>query len=278
MNDRLQRLRRDLTEAVAPPTCPTGYRVRTFAADDAPTVHRLLEVGYAQGGGHIGAFEEWWPSLRDDDEFAPDLCFLALNERQEIVGVAQCWTSAFIKDLVVHPLARRRGIATALLRRVFWEFRRRGVKHVDLKVQVDNPTGAVRLYKELGMREVALDGSLGLWWGRTSLFYDTPSLLNSAKWCSRVAMPMWVHSTTARPATAATGQNEPCHSLRRHGRSTSVSGPAGSAGGASASGQQRISFVMRLTASNRLVLCHEPENAPSFPRAGGAVRHGPTTP
>ena len=159
MNDRLQRLRRDLTEAVAPPTCPTGYRVRTFAADDAPMVHRLLEVGYAQGGGHIGAFEEWWPSLRDDDEFAPELCFLAFNERQDIVGVAQCWTSAFIKDLVVHPLARRRGIAAALLRRVFWEFRRRGVKHVDLKVQVDNPTGAVRLYKELGMREVALDGS-----------------------------------------------------------------------------------------------------------------------
>jgi hypothetical protein len=93
MNDRLQRLRRDLTEAVAPPTCPTGYRVRTFAADDAPTVHRLLEVGYAQGGGHIGAFEKWWPSLRDDEEFAPDLCFLAVNERQDIVGVAQCWTS-----------------------------------------------------------------------------------------------------------------------------------------------------------------------------------------
>ena len=159
MNDRVQRLRLDLTEAVASPTCPTGYRVRTFAADDAPTVHRLLEVGYAQGGGHIGTFEEWWFSLRDDSEFAPDLCFLAINERQEIVGIAQCWTSAFIKDLVVHPLARRRGIATALLRKVFCEFRRRGVKHVDLKVQVDNPTGAVRLYKELGMREVALDGS-----------------------------------------------------------------------------------------------------------------------
>jgi GNAT superfamily N-acetyltransferase len=153
MNDRVQRLRRDLTEAVAPPTCPASYRVRTFAADDAPTVHRLLEVGYARGGGHIGTFEEWWTSLRDDDEFAPDLCFLAVNERQDI------GTSAFIKDLVVHPLARRRGIAAALLRRVFWEFRRRGAKYVDLKVQVDNPTGAVRLYKELGMREVALDGS-----------------------------------------------------------------------------------------------------------------------
>src|SRR3954454_409238 len=156
MNDRIQRLRRDLTEAVAPPACPTGYRVRTFAADDAPAVHRLLEVGYAQGGGHVGPFEEWWPSLRDDEEFAPNLCFLVLNERQDIVGVAQCWTSAFIKDLVVHPQERRRGIATALLRRIFWEFRRRGVKHVDMKVQVHVATGPGLLYKQLGMREVAL--------------------------------------------------------------------------------------------------------------------------
>jgi ribosomal protein S18 acetylase RimI-like enzyme len=143
---KLQRLRCDLTEAAAvQPSWPTGYRVRTFTAGDAPAVHRLLEVGYAQGGGHVGAFEEWWPSL-------------AVNERQDIVGVAQCWTSSFIKDLVVHPLARRRGIAEALLRTVFREFRRRGEKHVDLKVQMDNPTGAIRLYKKLGMREVALDG------------------------------------------------------------------------------------------------------------------------
>jgi len=159
MNERVQRLRRDLTEAVGPPICPAGYRVRTFAADDAPPVHRLFEIGYAQGGGRIGTFEEWWPRLRDDDEFTPDLCFLAVNQQQDIVGAAQCWTSAFIKDLVVHPLARRRGIATALLNTVFWEFRRRGAKHVDLKVPMDNPTGAVRLYREVGMREVALDGS-----------------------------------------------------------------------------------------------------------------------
>jgi ribosomal protein S18 acetylase RimI-like enzyme len=156
---RVQRLRRDLVEAIAVPAFPAGYRVRAFAAGDAPSVHRLLGVGYAQGGGHVEAFEEWWTNLRDDGEFSPDLCFLAVNERQDIVGVAQCWSSAFIKDLVVHPSARRRGIAKALLSRVFWEFRRRGAKHVDLKVQEDNPTGAIRLYKELGMREVALDGS-----------------------------------------------------------------------------------------------------------------------
>ena len=64
----------------------------------------------------------------------------------------------FIKDLVVHPLARRRGVAEALLMTAFWEFQRRGEKQVDLKVQTDNPTGAVRLYKKLGMREVPIDG------------------------------------------------------------------------------------------------------------------------
>jgi len=159
MSDKLQRLRSDLTEAITQPHWPTGYRVRAFTADDAPAVHHLLEVGYAQGGGRVGAFEEWWPSLRDDDEFATELCFLAVDERQNIVGVAQCWTSAFIKDLAVHPRARRRGIAEALLRTAFWEFRRRGAKHVDLKVQIDNPTGAVRLYKKLGMREVPLESS-----------------------------------------------------------------------------------------------------------------------
>ena len=124
-------------------------RRRFTACLRSATLKAEATLGHLKSGGP--AFEI--------DEFAPDLCFLAVNERQDVVGIAQCWTGAFIKDLVVHPLARRRGIATALLRRVFWEFRHRGVKHVDLKVQLDNPTGAVRLYKELVMREIALDGS-----------------------------------------------------------------------------------------------------------------------
>ena len=41
---------------------------------------------------------------------------------------------------------------------------------------------------------------------------------------------------TLGPRTAK-GQNEPCHSLRRHGRSTSTSGPAGPVVGTSGSGR-----------------------------------------
>jgi hypothetical protein len=43
----------------------------------------------------------------------------------------------------------------------------------------------------------------------------------------------------ARPKSAASGQNEPCHSLRRHDRSTSVSGPTGPAVSVSGSGHKR---------------------------------------
>ncbi len=38
-----------------------------------------------------------------------------------------------------------------------------------------------------------------------------------------------VHHSKIRPPMSAVGQNEPCHSLCRHGRSISVSGPAGPA-------------------------------------------------
>lgn len=117
-------------------------------------MHRLLEVGYAQGGGEVGTFNAWWAGLRNDDEFAEDLCFLAVSDEGGVVGVAQCWTSAFIKDLAVHPLYRRRGIAEALLKAVFYEFHRRGGRQVDLKVRIDNATGALQLYEKIGMREV----------------------------------------------------------------------------------------------------------------------------
>jgi ribosomal protein S18 acetylase RimI-like enzyme len=157
MSDDIQRLRRDLADAIADPAWPAGFSTRAFTAEDAPAVHRLMALGYARGGG-VGAFDQWWPGVRDDYEFAAELCFLAIDASGDIVGVAQCWTSAFVKDLVVHPDVRRRGIADALLLTAFQAFRRRGARHVDLKVQSDNPSGAVRLYRRLGMRDVPNDG------------------------------------------------------------------------------------------------------------------------
>jgi ribosomal protein S18 acetylase RimI-like enzyme len=158
MSDTIQRLRRDLASAVADPVWPASFTPRGFTAEDAPAVHRLMQIGYAGGGGSVGPFDQWWPGVRDDGEFDAALCFLAVDGAGEIAAVAQCWTSAFIKDLVVHPGARRRGLGEALLLTAFQAFRRRGAAHVDLKVQLDNPRGAVRLYRRLGMRDAPIDG------------------------------------------------------------------------------------------------------------------------
>ncbi|WP_432653830.1 GNAT family N-acetyltransferase [Sphingobium nicotianae] len=117
-------------------------------------VHALFAACYQQGGGRIGGLEEWWSSISEDAEFDPALIFLARDSNGEIIGVAHCWTSSFVKDLAVSLSHRRQGIGTALMRHVFDHFQRRGFEAVDLKVEIHNPSGAERLYRHLGMEPV----------------------------------------------------------------------------------------------------------------------------
>ncbi|MBM6580878.1 GNAT family N-acetyltransferase [Microvirga sp. BT689] len=145
------RMRRSLVEPVAESAWPTGIRPIPFEPDrHAQKVHALLVEAYSRGGGYVEPFAIWWPSLRDDSEYDPALVFIAANERDEIVGVAQCWTSAFVKDLAVAPALRRQGLGAALLSHVFRIFRDRGAPHIELKVEASNPSGALRLYRSLG--------------------------------------------------------------------------------------------------------------------------------
>lgn len=150
------RLRRDLSDPLPAPVWPEGVRLTAFAPErHAQAVHALLVTAYARGGGSVDAFDAWWPSLETDAEYDPALCLVAEDDDGRVVGVAQCWTSAFIKDLAVAPAWRRRGLGSALLLEAFRRFRERGAAHVDLKVEADNPSGAVRLYRAYGMRDVA---------------------------------------------------------------------------------------------------------------------------
>src|SRR5436309_16010731 len=82
------------------PVWPAHIELRTFSADDAESLHRLLEHGYRRGGGSVGRFETWLPEVTGDEEFDPDLCFLG-ESGGELAGAASCWTSAFVKDIVV---------------------------------------------------------------------------------------------------------------------------------------------------------------------------------
>ena len=117
------RYRKDLDTALLAPRWPSGVDCRVFAAADAPAVHDLLCRAYTQGRG-VADFADWWGKLSGDEEFDPELFLLAVDDQGTIVGVAQCWTSAYLKDLAVHPDHQGRGIGASLLRQVSWRLRR----------------------------------------------------------------------------------------------------------------------------------------------------------
>jgi ribosomal protein S18 acetylase RimI-like enzyme len=134
------------------PTWPDGVHPRSFEPRDAESLHALLEHGYRRGGGTVAAFGTWLTQMTTDEEFDPQLWLLA--ESQEIlVGAVLCWTSAFVKDVVVHERWRRRGLGEALLLSAFNALAGRGATVVELKVEAANDN-AVRLYERLGMEVV----------------------------------------------------------------------------------------------------------------------------
>ena len=145
-------LRRDLTKVLPPVAWPAGISLTVYRAQLAETVHGLMELGYQQGGGSVPALDIWRERFETDAEYDPALCFIATHA-QGIVGVAQCWTSAYIKDLVVHPRAQGRGLGRALLLHAFRVFQQKREEYVDLKVLEDNHR-ARRLYESVGMRLV----------------------------------------------------------------------------------------------------------------------------
>ena len=145
-------MRVDLPRGTPASTWPAGTQVRGFRASDAEALHALLEHGYRNGGGSVPACDVWLPALVGDGEFDPALCFLA-EVGDELAAAAICWTSAFVKDIVVAETWRRHGLGEALLRLAFRAFERRGADSVELKVQAQNAP-AIRLYERVGMRTV----------------------------------------------------------------------------------------------------------------------------
>jgi ribosomal protein S18 acetylase RimI-like enzyme len=145
------RFRRALNHDQEESRWPAGVSIVPFEPSrHALLIHRLLEEGYRNGGGRVAGFASWWSALSADAEYDPSLIFPVGDRSCAPVAVALCWTSAYVKDLVVARAARRQGLATNLLRHVFQVFRARGADAVDLKVDVGNRS-AISLYRSLGM-------------------------------------------------------------------------------------------------------------------------------
>jgi ribosomal protein S18 acetylase RimI-like enzyme len=143
------RMRVELEAAPSAPAWPAGVAVRAFRVPDAPRLHALLEHGYCNGGGSVPGFDEWLPAVTGDSEFDPELCLLA-EAGDELVAGTICWTSAFVKDIVVHESRRGQRLGEALLLEAFGRLHARGATAVELKVHAGNAP-AIRLYERVGM-------------------------------------------------------------------------------------------------------------------------------
>ncbi|MBC3258814.1 GNAT family N-acetyltransferase [Pseudomonas paralactis] len=155
MAEYFQLLRRDLTGSLPAPQWPANTRLDHYRDELAPAIHAVLRLTQDQGGGRVASLDEWRRQFVTDAECDPTLCLVAING-DGILGVAQCWTSAFIKNLAVHPCAQGQGLGRALLLHSFQVFKQRGEPYVDLKVLESN-LRARHLYESAGMRFVLRD-------------------------------------------------------------------------------------------------------------------------
>jgi len=157
------RMRTDLDE-VPPSHVPQGITFRTVSPKrDLPVVSRIVQEAFRHHHGFVrrsladdvARYEQW---LADDPRLDPDVWHLACAEK-DAVGVCLGTTrysgdkkQAYVYTLGVRDAWRGQGIGQALLLHAFAVFRVRGNQHVDLDVDTANLTGALRLYKTVGMR------------------------------------------------------------------------------------------------------------------------------
>jgi mycothiol synthase len=145
----------DLDREQPEPVWPDGIAVRSFRVEEARAVKELLDVAYAKEPDfRLRPFEDWSRfMLGDASLFDPDCWFVAESEDGSLAGAALNWKEAYVKDLVVHPSQRLRGLGTALLRHTFRYFKDRGFPRVALKTDSLNTSRAWRLYEREGMRK-----------------------------------------------------------------------------------------------------------------------------
>ena len=138
------------------PEWPEELSVRTFVPGrDERAVFEAVEDAFRDVWDRPRGTFERFVAMTHNENFDPSLWFLA-TKGEEIAGAALCKTVAgegWVDVVGVRRPWRRRGLGLALLRHAFGEYRRRGVRRVELSVDAGSVTGAPRLYGRAGMRQ-----------------------------------------------------------------------------------------------------------------------------
>ena len=154
-------MRIDLGCGLQEPVWPDGLEPRSFSSgpDDAE-LFAAFRTAFADHWGNTEVDEaKWWSENRDAPNagFDPAL-WVVVQEGGTIAGFSICReredddeTIGWISLVGVQPPWRGRGLGEALLVHSLNTFQSRGRRRVALNVDVDNTTGALRLYTKVGM-------------------------------------------------------------------------------------------------------------------------------
>lgn len=148
----------DVREPAPEPEWPSGAGLRPLDPDrDGPALHEAELEAFADEWDYVRlGYDEWHDRVFGRSGFDPSLVPVAWGGEQ-VVGFSRNYPKrngdwGFIGTLGVRPAWRRRGLGLALLHESFRRFRETGETTVALGVDVENPTGATRLYERAGMR------------------------------------------------------------------------------------------------------------------------------
>jgi len=156
---------RSLEGQLESPSWPDGITVRSYTDADGERVQALLDAAYSGWDpDHVElSQEDWLAFMTAHAEFDPALWFLC-ERNGDLVACALHWRASdgagWVKDIVVRESERGRGLGQALLLHGFREYRDRGAVRVGLKVDANNPTGAVKLYEKVGF---VIDRTYRIW-------------------------------------------------------------------------------------------------------------------
>lgn len=147
----------DITEPQPDPSWPNGVELRPLEPDrDGPMLYAAEIEAFSDEWDYVAVdYEAWRKQAFGPSGFDPALAPVVWSG-DEIVAFSRNYAKrhgdwGFVGTLGVRPAWRRRGLGLALLRDSFGRFRATGETTVALGVDVENPTGATRLYERAGM-------------------------------------------------------------------------------------------------------------------------------
>lgn len=148
----------DLDDSFEAGAAPEGVTIRpALLPVDGPAAQSVLNTAFRSHFGHVEeTFEEWMAQQEADDTWDPTLGVLAEIDGT-IVGFSNNGVIdgvGYVFELGVLPEMQGRGIGRALLRHSFAMLAGRGIARGRLGVDTQNVTGAVELYRSVGLTPV----------------------------------------------------------------------------------------------------------------------------